>query len=534
MEKRLIVAIALSIFIIISFQYFVVKPTLKTTATEVTTTQGPAPTVARESKPPEIAQPKISFEEKESAFETDKYILVISNVGGAIKEIRLKDYDDLRSKEPFVLVRIKNPNDYIFAVSDPLARTLPAALEYEIRQKDNAVICSARTGDLEITKKYILRNSKQYIELQLLIKNISGFVKNLNYRVIGGAGVSETADQDKRLIEVTSKINGKPVGFKRLRKLERIFNPGVVGWTDLKSKYFSVILKPSALTKGQFYSEDSDGNLVMGVETEDATIQPGSSIENKYILYAGPSSIPVLKAQGYDFEETVNYGFFGGIAKAIIVVLKFFYALFHNWGISIILLAIFLNIILFPLTMKSFRSMQKMQELHPQMEKLKVQYKADPKKLNKEIMELYKKYNINPMSGCLPMLLQMPIFVALYQALMKSIELRNARFLWIRDLSSPEAVPLPISFPIIGSTINILPLIMIAAMVLQQKVSTKSMGSAVTEEQKQQQKMMLIMMPVIFGFIFYNMPSGLVLYWVVNTLLTIIEQRATLRNAEVS
>lgn len=168
------------------------------------------------------------------------------------------------------------------------------------------------------------------------------------------------------------------------------------------------------------------------------------------------------------------------------------------------------------------------------MEKLKVQYKADPKKLNKEIMELYKKYSINPMSGCLPMLLQMPIFIALYQALMKSIELRNAHFLWIRDLSSPEAIPLPISFPIIGNTINLLPLIMIAAMVIQQKVSTKSMGSAVTEEQKQQQKMMLIMMPIIFGFIFYNMPSGLVLYWVVNTVLTIVEQRATLRNTEVS
>jgi len=178
--------------------------------------------------------------------------------------------------------------------------------------------------------------------------------------------------------------------------------------------------------------------------------------------------------------------------------------------------------------------LQKMQELHPQMEKLKIQLKDNPQKLNKEIMELYKKYNINPMSGCLPMLLQMPIFIALYQALMKSIELRGASFLWIKDLSSPEAIPLPISFPIIGNTINILPLIMIAAMVVQQKMSTKSMGSAVTDEQKQQQKMMLIIMPIMFGFIFYNMPSGLVLYWVVNTILTIVEQKAILKNTNVT
>jgi YidC/Oxa1 family membrane protein insertase len=187
-------------------------------------------------------------------------------------------------------------------------------------------------------------------------------------------------------------------------------------------------------------------------------------------------------------------------------------------------LAVILNIILFPLTMKSFTSMKKMQELHPQMEKLKTQYKDTPEKLNKEMMELYKKYKINPLSGCLPLLLQMPIFVALYQALVKSIDLRGAHFLWIKDLSTPDAVKLPFTLPVIGNSINILPIIMIVGMVIQQKVSASATGAAVTNEQKQQQKMMLIIMPVMFGFIFYGMPSGLVLYWVVNTALTIVEQ----------
>jgi YidC/Oxa1 family membrane protein insertase len=121
----------------------------------------------------------------------------------------------------------------------------------------------------------------------------------------------------------------------------------------------------------------------------------------------------------------------------------------------------------------------------------------------------------------------MPIFFALYQALMKSIELRNASFLWVRDLSSPEAIPIPITLPIIGNSINILPLVMVAAMVLQQKLSTKS---AATEEQKQQQKMMLIIMPIMFGFLFYNMPSGLVLYWLVSTVLTVAEQALVLKS----
>ena len=534
MEKKLIMAIALSILIMVSFQFFVAKPNVQVNPPVpiADKTMQPAPTASVVAA--SYIPPKPSIEEKEFVFETGKYILTFSNIGGGIKEIKLKDFNDLKTKEPLSLVRVKNPAEYLGATTNPVNTAMPDLSGYDIEKKDDTVICHSRTGDFDITKKYILHNSNRYIELQCLIKNISGSSKELSYGIIGGSGVSEASAQDKNSIEVTSKIDGKNVGYKRPRIGEKIFHPGIVGWTALKNKYFSVILKPAMITKGQFCSEDSDGNLFMGIETDRVTLQSGSLLENKYIIYAGPSSIPVLKEQGLGFEETVNYGFFGGITKALIVVLKFSYMIVRSWGLSIILLAIFLNVILFPLTAKSFRSMQKMQELHPQMEKLKIQLKDNPQKLNKEIMELYKKYNINPMSGCLPMLLQMPIFIALYQALMKSIELRSASFLWIKDLSSPEAIPLPVSFPIIGNTINILPLIMIAAMVVQQKMSTKSMGSAVTAEQKQQQKMMLIMMPIIFGFIFYNMPSGLVLYWVVNTVLTIVEQKAVLKNTNVA
>jgi YidC/Oxa1 family membrane protein insertase len=290
-----------------------------------------------------------------------------------------------------------------------------------------------------------------------------------------------------------------------------------------------LILKPFSETQAGFYSEDTEGNLFIGVDSSKIAIQPGATAAYKYSLYAGPSSIDLLKEFGYGIENSVNYGMFGGISKALIAVLRWCYSVVRNWGLSIIILSVLLNIVLFPLTIKSFKSMQKMQELHPQMEKLKAQFKDQPQKLNKEIMELYKKYKINPFSGCLPILLQMPIFIALYQALMKCIELRGASFLWIKDLSSPEATPLPISLPIIGDSINILPLIMVAAMVAQQKISTASAGAAVSEEQKQQQKIMLVVMPIMFGFIFYNMPSGLVLYWVVNTMLTIGEQASILR-----
>ncbi|MDD5427888.1 MAG: membrane protein insertase YidC [Candidatus Omnitrophica bacterium] len=524
MEKKLIIAIALSILVIVSFQYFMPKP--------IPTAVAPATQETAANKPIEIippVEPKNLPEEKTTEALTGKYILTFSNIGGSIKEIKLLDYKGLDSKEPLTLVNVIDPKEYICNISDVKGAQVLDLAGYSLKGDGAEITYVLFTKDFEIRKKYILRKSNYGIDLEISIKNLTSSPKEFAYNIIGGAGLTERNAQDKRLIEASSNIGGKLAGIKRPRQGGRTTNMGMVGWEALKNKYFSVILKPFTQTQGNFAYEDMDGNLVIGLEIEKTVIQPGATVGHKYSLYAGPSNIPDLKQFGYGVEESVNYGFFGGISKLLIAVLKMCYMLVHNWGLSIILLSVLLNVILFPLTMKSFKSMQKMQELHPQMEKLKVQYKDQPQKLNKEIMELYKKYNINPFSGCLPILLQMPIFIALYQALMKSIELRNAGFLWIRDLSSPEAIPIPISFPIIGNTINILPLIMVGTMVVQQKISTASAGSAITDEQKQQQKIMLIIMPIMFGFIFYNMPSGLVLYWVVNTILTIVEQASLLR-----
>ena len=530
MEKRLVLAIALSVLVVLTFQYFMPQPT-----------QGPvtgkpgqqiAPVSVKEPEAISPVPPERLAEEKTIRIDTNRYILAFSNIGGSLKDIKLKDFKDANSNEPMGLVNLADPKEYIFALS---SISLPTSLnfsEYEPERKGDVLTYTLNTKDFKVTKEYFLPNYKYIIELEVFVKNISDSPKEFSYTVIGGSGVSEPSIQDRRFVEVVSKINDKILNFKRPKMSERIINPGLVNWAALKNKYFSLILKPFVNTRAGFYSANRDGHLVVGVEPETVIIQPGASIQHKFLLYAGPSQTHILKETGYGFEESINYGFFGPISKVLISSMRFFYKIVHNWGISVILLSVFLNIILFPLTIKSFKSMLKMQELHPQMEKIKIQHKDNPQKMNKEMMELYKKYNINPLSGCLPMLLQMPIFIALYQALMKSIELRSATFLWIKDMSMPDAILLPLSFPIIGNSINILPIIMVIAMIIQQKISTKSMGSAVTEEQKQQQKMMLIIMPIAFGFIFYNMPSGLVLYWVINTVLTIAEQALILKNAE--
>lgn len=528
MEKRLILAIAFSILIIITFQHFVVKPTPM--PMQVKSIEQPAQQIL--GKEPEeirhLAEAEI-LDEKELEVETDKYMLTFSNIGGAIKRIRLKDYRDTTNNEPLDLAKISNPKQFIFSISTPLIAKPFDTATYKMEKESGAVIYSLKSGDIEIMKKYILHNTNNSIELQLIIKNTSDNTIKFAYNITGGSSILEKHPENKSYIEVISKVNGNVINFKN-PKGGRIINTGIVSWTALKNKYFSIILKPFIQTKNQFYGEAKDKSLFAGIESDDFTIPSRSMVEHKFVIYVGPSKLSALKEFGFEFEETVNYGFFGWIAKAMLSVMGILFVLVHNWGMSIICLSVFLNILLFPLSMQSFKSMKKMQELQPQIEKLKAQCKDNSQKLNKEMLELYKKYKINPLSGCLPLILQMPIFIALYQALIKSIDLRGAGFLWIKDLSSPDAVRMPFTLPLIGNAINILPILMIIGMVVQQKISTKT-SVAVTAEQKQQQKMMLIIMPIMFGFIFYNMPSGLVLYWLVNTVLTIFEQSMIFRKA---
>jgi YidC/Oxa1 family membrane protein insertase len=202
-------------------------------------------------------------------------------------------------------------------------------------------------------------------------------------------------------------------------------------------------------------------------------------------------------------------------------VLHFLYGLVHNWGWAIVILSLVVYLALYPLTLKQMRSMKEMQLLQPRIEELRKAYKDNPQRLNKETMELYRQHKVNPLSGCLPLVLQMPIFLALYQALMRSIVLKGANFLWIKDLSEPDRLfILPVSLPILGNEINILPLVMAIGMFIQQKISLANTSSSAAE----QQKMMLVIMPVMFGIIFYKMPSGLVLYWFVNSTLMLLYQ----------
>jgi len=206
----------------------------------------------------------------------------------------------------------------------------------------------------------------------------------------------------------------------------------------------------------------------------------------------------------------------------MVKLLYFFYFLTKNWGLSIIGFAVFIYFVLFPFTAKSTKTMRRMQEIQPEIEELKNKHKDSPQKLQKETMELYRKYKINPLGGCLPLFLQLPIFISLYQVLFRLVDLKGANFLWISDLSLPDSL-LKLPFPPPVNYLNLLPILLMIIGLVQQKVTTSAGSSP-------EQKKMGLFFGVFLGVIFYNFPSGLVLYWLTQNLLTFTYQLRISKN----
>jgi YidC/Oxa1 family membrane protein insertase len=246
----------------------------------------------------------------------------------------------------------------------------------------------------------------------------------------------------------------------------------------------------------------------------------GKPATNSFILYAGPKEYDRLKALHVGLEHIVDFGFFSILAVPLFWTLKLFYNVLGNYGWAIVLLTIIIRIPFIPLMNKSQKSMKKMQELQPKMAEVREKFKKDPQRMQREMMDLYKKYKVNPLGGCLPILLQIPVFFALYKILMIAIELRGAPFmLWLKDLSAPDTLfgHIPSWFPLIGGfAVGPLPILMGATMIIQQKMTPTSMDPA--------QNRIMMFMPIIFTFLFLNFATGLVLYWLMNNIFSIAQQ----------
>jgi len=296
---------------------------------------------------------------------------------------------------------------------------------------------------------------------------------------------------------------------------------GLIEWMAYEDDYFLSAIVPEKEIEGVFKgSLLSSGILKASFLPPPVTVSPQGQVSTRYMLYLGPRDLWILKDLGNSLEKAVNFGWTDIIARPLLYVLRFFNQYLHNYGLSIILLTILVRILFWPLTQKSYKSMKEMQKLQPRMAKLREKYKDNKEQLNKELMGLYRTYKINPMGGCLPMIIQIPVFFALFRLLGSAIELRHAPFmLWINDLAAPDRLfhfPFQIPFMAPPSGIPVLTLLMGASMFIQQKMTP-------TPGDPTQAKIMMFL-PIIFTFMFINFPSGLVLYWFVSNILTIGQQ----------
>ncbi|MFQ5541715.1 MAG: membrane protein insertase YidC, partial [Candidatus Binatia bacterium] len=306
------------------------------------------------------------------------------------------------------------------------------------------------------------------------------------------------------------KYEGDLVGENKGRELRRS-----VSWAGFGYTYFLFALLPDGEAELTLSVKKTGPGFLMDVRSKAGTDAEGKS---RYTLFIGPKDLDVMKAIGRGLEQSIDLGWwlFAIVSAPVLQMLRFSHRFTGSYGLDIILLTILIKLLLAPLTHKSFASMKAMQKLQPQMQRIRERFKDEKEKMNKEIMELYKRNKVNPLGGCLPMLLQFPVFIGLYNSLRTPIELRHAQFLWIKDLSRPDWESLPMTVLGWNIGIPILVLFMGASMFVQQWM-TPSIGDP-------NQRRMMYMMPVIFTVIFVNFPSGLTIYWLVNNVLTIGQQ----------
>ena len=447
------------------------------------------------------------------SFYTDRYVFDVTNIGGSISRILIKD--SKRKSDIALVVKAINSAG-ILSVDGKGILSSTSSQPFVIHSDTKT--CLLENKDLKLEKNISFLRDKYGLDTIIKITNKTTEIQDLSFDITAASNISKNEIMEARYIGLDihykdgsiKKLTGnKLLGYNRLYKND-------IDWIVLKNKYYAIIAKPDFDPKGVF-TKNISGEPVLGFIVEDDKASPGETRTYKISFYIGPMEIKELEKIDPNFTKALNFGFLTSISLILLSILQFFYSILHNYGVSILLLTVCINLFLYPLTFKSLKSMQKLQELQPHIEKIRQENKDNPNKLNKEIMELYRRYNVNPMGGCLPMVLQMPIFIALYNTLSRSVELKNASFLWIKDLSMPDAFfPLQNSIPLLGNAINLLPILMIGAMILQQKISQSTTGSS----QSEQQKLIANIMPVMFGFIFYSLPSGLVLYWLTSTVVT--------------
>lgn len=532
-EQRMLLAVALSVAIFYVWGKWFAPPSPTPPASAPTTAaEAPAASAPVVSSAPAPVLSKREPSQSDTPIQDvtlrgEKSSLTLSNDGGIPRRWLLADYQIGQGKTEAQI-------DLITALETaPLQMELsgleeffPARPIFEInRQNDQTVIFSWRSDQLAVEKTYQLEPNNYTAHVTIKVTNLTTvplqgrlglrweiFNRQAEKRSGFFAMFLPPTDQWNPLYFADGSVN-------RMASADAITKKGsfegAFSWAGFENRYFLAALLPqeaslgARITTEQAASSQGD-QVALRLFTAPTVFSPGSAVTQSFIVYAGPKDIESLKPLGVGLDEAIDYGIFSVVAIPILYLLKFFYAFVHNYGVAIILLTLLIKLLLHPVTKISLQSMRKMQLLQPELKALREKFKDDKQRVNTEMMQLFQRNKVNPMSGCLPMVLQIPVYIALYKVLWNSVELYRAPFFWFyRDLSGPD--PYFIS-----------PILLGVAFFLQQKLTpSPTMDPA-------QRKMMMIM-PIMFTAFMVFLPSGLVIYILINTLYSVLQQWLTNR-----
>lgn len=544
MERRQLLAIVLMFIVLVAYQLFYVerfqkrpkKPKLP-------------PTVEVTKKPPARAMPPIvvplpssTFDEKHVRVLTSLYDATFSTRGAALTSFKLRNYPLTPGKGKELVDLIPSgERALVLDFDDPGMRKASMEGIYVVSAESLELSEAKPSGEVTFTyvgpkgsrliKRLTFYDGKYAFDLDLYVKRPDDSRAPIDHRVLWAYGLGGGSVGYGAYTTVSHLIGKDRSTDKPGKLLPLTVYKGPATWSAIQTKYFAAILAPrngsaaaavakqtreKAITKTTWtFQKKTTIQKVAELAPGLAYTNIGEASRERILVFAGPKLSVRLKAYGSKLERVIDYGWFGPVSRPLLALLRLINRPIGNYGVSIILLTIAVKALFFPLSVKQQRSMRQMTKLQPRLKALKDRYKNDKQKLNKETMDLYKREKVNPLGGCLPLLIQFPVIIALYTVLGEALELRGAHFfLWITDLSVPESLFAP--------WFHVLPILMGGMMLLQNHIApATAMGGAGGDPRQQQ---MLKYMPVIFLFIFWGFPAGLNLYWTVYTILGIGEQ----------
>ncbi len=523
MERRLLLAAGLSLVILLTWEWIGPKPPKRAAplveapaaaapATPIAAGTTPAPAAAAAAPAAAVVLPPAASAEAETLTTVSNGVFkaTFSNRGAVLSSFVLTGHFD-EQKQPLELLRrlppeLPKPLGLDFGTDVATTKKISGALFVVERESDRVVRWRYADSTIAVVKE--IRVGEGYLF------DVKVTVTGPAYSVLVGPGLRNPTDAERgsRYVMAATAVASTAEGMKTV-SAEKASDKNAwaipaKGFAGIEDNYFLEVLVPSAPTSAHLFSF----SLPRPEGKPSAEVAAGVAGQGAFeaSAYFGPKDVTVLESYNLGLQRTVDFGWYGILARPLLWLLKKTQGYVGNWGVAILVVTFLIRLLLFPLTAKSYVSMKKMQKLSPKMNAIRDKYKkaksdaAQRQKMNEELMKLYQSEGYNPMSGCLPIILQLPILVAFYNVLSRSIELRHAPFyFWIKDLSAIDGT-------------YVLVILMIISMYVQQAMTPSTMDPA--------QKKIFMFMPVLWGFFLKDMPSGLVLYWLFSNLLTIVQQ----------